>query len=74
VIIGSGRAAVAAARRVHGNPIRPDEVAALERGMAYVRAHFATRPRLSEVADASGLSPYHFHRRFRLHYGQTPKG
>ena len=52
--------------------IRPDEVAALERGMAYIRAHFAARPTLNQVAEAAGVSPFHFHRRFRLHFGQTP--
>ena len=68
----SGGPRIAATRQEDRKPIRPDEVAALERGMAYIRAHFATRPRLDAVADAAGLSPYHFHRRFRLHFGRTP--
>lgn len=31
------------------------------------------RPRLAELAQDAGLSPYHFHRLFREAFGQTPQ-
>ena len=42
------------------------------RAMAYLREHFRTAS-LKDVADHVGLSPFHFHRRFALWAGRTPK-
>jgi len=47
--------------------------AALDRAMAYIVEHFSKPPRLVEVAAAAGLSPFHLHREFRRHFGETPK-
>lgn len=54
-------------------PIRDDEVPWLERAMAYIEAHFAEAPGLPEIAAAAGVSMFHLHRRFKLHFGETPK-
>ena len=54
-------------------PIRNEEVPALERAMAYAQRHLASRPRLPDMAGAAGMSRFHFHRRFKLHFGETPK-
>ena len=48
-------------------------VARLDRGMAYIRRHFADPILLPEVAAAAGLSPFYFHRHFRRQFGETPK-
>ena len=34
---------------------------------------FRRVPALEEIAAATGLSPFHFHRVFRRAYGKTPK-
>lgn len=39
----------------------------------YLDHHARDQPSLGEVADAVGLSPYHFHRLFRRWAGTTPK-
>jgi AraC-like DNA-binding protein len=41
--------------------------------MAFLRREFRRRPDLSQIARAAHLSPYHFHRTFRRHFGKTPK-
>ena len=45
----------------------------LDRAMAYIRRHFARPVTLQDLARAVGLSPFHLHRQFRRHFGQTPK-
>ena len=37
-----------------------------------LRRTFHRRPRLPELAAAAGMSRFHFHRRFKLHLGETP--
>lgn len=41
--------------------------------IAYIDDHVADQPSLEDVAEAVGLSPYHFHRLFRRWAGTTPK-
>jgi len=53
---------------------KPNAVeAALDRAMAYIVKHFSKPPTLVDVAAAVGLSPFHLHRQFRRHFGETPK-
>ena len=40
--------------------------------MAYMRKHFR-KATLVDVAADAGVSPFHFHRRFTLWAGRTPK-
>ena len=40
---------------------------------AFIERAFRRNVSLSEVAAAARLSPFHFHRLFRRHYGKTPK-
>jgi AraC-like DNA-binding protein len=54
------------------SPIGPHEIPALNRGMKHIRDHFAQCPRVTDIAAAAGMSPFYFHRRFRLHFGRTP--
>ena len=39
----------------------------------YIERTFRRNVSLDEVAAAARLSPFHFHRLFRRHYGKTPK-
>jgi len=43
------------------------------RAIEYIDGHFRDQPRLAEVADAAGLSPFHFERLFRRWAGVTPR-
>jgi AraC family transcriptional regulator of adaptative response/methylated-DNA-[protein]-cysteine methyltransferase len=45
----------------------------VEIAIRYLEDHFQQQPDLEEVADAVGLSPYHFHRLFSRWVGTTPK-
>src|SRR5688572_17988480 len=45
----------------------------LQAAMAYLQREFRRGPTLPEAAKAAHLSPYHFHRLFRQHFGKTPK-
>jgi AraC family transcriptional regulator len=44
----------------------------LERAAAVIRCSFHRRPKLAELAAAAGLSPFHFLRVFKRHFGETP--
>ena len=48
------------------------EVVKLERAMEFMKANFRTA-RLADIAAEAGLSVFHFHRRFTLWAGRTPK-
>jgi AraC-like DNA-binding protein len=56
-----------------GRPVTAEELARLDAAMAYIRENFAKAPRLPEIARRAGMSPFHFHRRFHLAFGRTPK-
>src|ERR1700730_837475 len=47
-------------------------VAAVERGCALLRTR-SPIPSLAELADAAGISPFHFHRVFKQITGATPR-
>ncbi len=42
------------------------------RSKQFIDRHFARKIRLSDMAGAAFLSPYHFLRLFKRHYGKTP--
>jgi AraC family transcriptional regulator len=44
----------------------------LERAAEVIRGAYHRRPRLSDLAAAAGMSPFHFHRRFKRRFGETP--
>lgn len=50
--------------------IEDDRVA---RAVAYLSDHYAEAPALNDVAEAVQTSPFHFHRLFVRHVGQSPK-
>ena len=45
----------------------------VERGIAYVAAHFSEGPALEDVAAAAHVSPFHFQRIFTAWAGVSPK-
>ncbi|MCH2546898.1 MAG: bifunctional helix-turn-helix domain-containing protein/methylated-DNA--[protein]-cysteine S-methyltransferase [Alphaproteobacteria bacterium] len=47
--------------------------AAIEKAIIYLQAHSHAQPDLQEVADFSGISPYHFQRTFTRLVGISPK-
>lgn len=49
------------------------DYARIERAIAYLDDHFREQPQLGEVAEAAGLSEYHFQRLFRRWAGVSPK-
>jgi AraC-like DNA-binding protein len=59
--------------------VRPSDVAAdpelvrLLPSMRFMHQDFAKCPGLGEIARKAHLSPFHFHRRFSMLVGQTPK-
>ncbi len=54
--------------------ITPAERAKLNAAREYIIASFERNPSFTEVANHVGLSPFHFHRRYSLCFGETPKG
>lgn len=56
-----------------GADLAADQVKKLSRAMKFVQANFANQPRLPEIAQVAGLSPFHFHRLFHKCYGRTVK-
>ena len=53
--------------------VRADEAERLEVAMAYLKKHFVSVPLLADLAKLAKMSRYHFQRRFRRHFGTTPK-
>lgn len=51
----------------------PDRVADLERAMRYLRENALDGVGLTDAAEMACMSPFHFHRLFRDHFGRTPK-
>ena len=45
----------------------------VERGIAYMAAHFREGPALEDVAAAAHVSPFHFQRMFTAWAGVSPK-
>ena len=45
----------------------------LAKAYSFIEREFRRVPGLEEIAAATGLSPFHFHRVFRRAYGKTPK-
>lgn len=45
----------------------------LEQGRSYLLDHWNEEVPLAEVAQVAQLSPYHFHRRWREAFGETPR-
>ncbi|WP_369790375.1 AraC family transcriptional regulator [Rouxiella sp. WC2420] len=56
------------------SPIMPegDEEQAIKRAVEYLREHLNIRPKLEVLAGISGLSKYHFVRRFTQYMGMPP--
>ena len=54
-------------------PVRADEAERLEVAMAYLKKHFVSVPLLADLAKLAGMSRFHFQRKFRRHFGTTPK-
>ena len=50
-----------------------DVVARLERARDFIESRFAKNPTLPKIAEQAGMNPFHFHRLFTKHFGQTPK-
>ena len=50
-----------------------DEEKGLRRAAEFIRRSFHRRPRLAELAALAGLSQFHFHRRFKARFGETPR-
>src|SRR5689334_11061054 len=53
--------------------ITPAERAKLNAAREYITANFERNPSFTEIATHVGLSPFHFHRRYSLCFGETPK-
>ncbi|MCE9591633.1 MAG: AraC family transcriptional regulator [Planctomycetes bacterium] len=49
------------------------EDARIARAVGYIHQHYHRTPSLGEIADAVGVSPYHFHRLFTRTVGVSPK-
>ena len=45
----------------------------IEKAISYIGENLKTQPSLEEIANAVGLSPFHFQRLFREWAGITPK-
>lgn len=56
-----------------GRLIAYDSFRALRFAREYIGENAFSPLRLSDAADAAGYSPYHFHRRFREAFGETPQ-
>lgn len=56
----------------HRPSTRLERYRRVERGRAYIEAHFRNPLTLDEIARAAHLSPFHFLRLFRETLGQTP--
>lgn len=54
-------------------PIRPDEMPRLKKAARFIDQHFSEGIRLPDIAAQAGMSSFHFHRRFKLYHGRTPK-
>lgn len=50
-----------------------EDIARLVPAIHYMRQHFRQGPTLNDVAEIVDMSPFHFHRRFSLQLGVTPK-
>jgi AraC-like DNA-binding protein len=57
----------------HQTPIDGQPDPRLLTAMEFMRREFRRGPKLPEIARAAHLSPFHFHRSFRKHFGKTPK-
>ena len=57
--------------KVRADVVKRDAV--LVKARAFIEREYRRSPDMHEVARVAGLSPYHFHRRFRRKYGKTPK-
>jgi AraC-like DNA-binding protein len=53
-------------------PLTPEERGRLEAAMRLIARSAASRPRLPDLAEAAGQSKWHFLRRFKLCFGETP--
>lgn len=47
--------------------------ARLEPAREFMRREFRRVPSLPEVAQAVGMSPWHFHRQYKIAFSETPK-
>ena len=45
----------------------------LAKALAFIQREYRRNPDMREIAGVTGLSPFHFHRRFRVAFGKTPK-
>jgi len=53
--------------------MNPQDYPRIEKAIRYIEAHADEQPSLERVADAIGLSPYHFQRLFQRWAGVSPK-
>ena len=54
--------------------ITPAERAKLNAARDFISSNFERNPSFTDIAGHVDLSPFHFHRRYTLCFGQTPKG
>lgn len=50
-----------------------ETINAIEAADRFIAENYKAAPRLHEISQAAGVSMYHLHRRFREHFGITPK-
>lgn len=55
-------------------PARTPIIDALDRGRLYIRKAYLRPVTLHEIAEASGVSPFHFTRQFTARFGTSPMG
>ncbi len=65
--------ASAPAAMTSGPPQEGRDFARIEAAIGYLQAHFREQPGLDALADAAGVSPYHFQRLFSRWAGVSPK-
>ncbi|MEC7210589.1 MAG: AraC family transcriptional regulator, partial [Pseudomonadota bacterium] len=58
---------------MHWNQQQQIDYRRVERGIAYIAAHFREGPALEDVAAAAHVSPFHFQRMFTAWAGVSPK-
>jgi AraC-like DNA-binding protein len=53
-------------------PVTPAERKKLEAAMWFIARSVRSRPRLADLARVAHMTPFHFHRRFKACFGETP--
>jgi AraC-like DNA-binding protein len=73
-VVNQSAAVLAMSRRLPATRMqtRRELVRRLHRAREYMTASFCRSSSLADIARASSLSPFHFHRAYRLFFGETP--